>query len=418
MNSDAFIRQFHLLVDSGEIDQAALFVESAIAIDSSNVDARYARGVVAIFDRDFELAEREMRHAIAGRPTFALALHGLGAIAQWRKEYLASIEFFTRALQCDPASSDTSVAFAHSLLALGRYDEGWRHFEARPGGLAHLPRQKGAWDGSPIPNGALAVFGEQGLGDVVQFCRYVPSIANRAQRVYLLLDGPFATLAPLLASLAGVDAIVTDHRAGPSINAHCPIMTLAQIAGASTSTPGDVPYLSVPDERMRRWRARLGVPRSRRVGLVWHGNPRATVRGSDIDARRSISPELLTPLSEVAGIEWYSLQLDMRSKLPSQFNVIELAPEIRDLADTAAIIANLDLVITVDTSVAHVAGAIGAPVWMLNRFDSCWRWGPSDETTSWYPSMRIFRQPSFGNWSPVISDVRRALAAWARDPTV
>jgi hypothetical protein len=157
----------------------------------------------------------------------------------------------------------------------------------------------------------------------------------------------------------------------------------------------------VPAEREARWRDRLGEASARRVGLVWAGNPRSTAPGSDIDSRRSIDPALLAPLAEVPGIEWHSLQLGPAARcgarLAPGFRLRDMTAQIGDFADTAALMANLDLVISVDTSVVHVAGAIGAPTWMLNRFDSHWRWGPDGEATPWYPSVRIFRQPAFGD---------------------
>jgi hypothetical protein len=420
MDAESFKRGFDALIEAARFDEAASLIEAAFPASPDAPLAHYARGVVAIFRREFDAAERELRAVVAAAPDFAPAHHDLGALAQWRKDYQSSIAHLQRAIALDPANRGSYVALAQSLFAAGRYDEGWRCFEAREGGLGQHPRPRGLWDGSPIPGGALGVVAEEGIGDTIQFCRYVATVRDRVARVYLVVDGQYAALAPLLREMDGIDAVVTDRRTGPPINAYVPVMTLAHLAGASPAHPLDVPYLRAPPEREARWRARLGETPLRRVGLVWGGNPRSTARASDIDSRRSIDPALLAPLAEVPGIEWHSLQLGPAAaragRLAAAFRLRDMTEHIGDFADTAALIANLDLVISVDTSVVHVAGAIGAPTWMLNRFDSCWRWGPDGDATGWYPSVRIFRQPAFGDWPSVVAAVRDALAAHDSTP--
>jgi tetratricopeptide (TPR) repeat protein len=435
MDAQVFYQRFDTLMKAREFAAAHALVEVASRIDATALIARYARGVLAMFEHDFVLADKEMQAVLSVDPNYGRAHHNRGAIAQWQQDYQASVAHFRRALALDPASRSTAVSLAHSLMALGQYDEGWNYFEHRSGGLREQPRPRGLWNGTPLPERALAVVGEEGIGDVLQFVRYLPAIRVRVGKLYLLLDGQFASLAPLLASLSEVDAIVTDRKTGPPINAYCPIMSLANIAHASPSDPGTVPYLHAPAERIAAWSARLHEsaamlasstasakqpPRIKRVGLVWGGNSRKSVAATDIDSRRSIDPALLAPLAEVPGIEWHTLQLGAAaqqiSRLSTAFAVHDLTASIKDFSDTAAYINNLDLVITVDTSVAHVAGAIGAPVWMLNRFDTCWRWGANSNgsQTPWYPSMRIFRQPVFGDWQSVVAETGQALSAWSK----
>lgn len=415
--------RFHSLVDEGDFEGAEALVQNALRVDPNSPVARYAHGVLALFRRDFPLADAEMQAVLEADPRYAQAYHNRGVIAQWQQDYTTSISYFRQALALKPDAPDTAVSLSHSLMALGRYEEGWDYYEHRRGGLLQQPRPRGLWDGTPLPQGTLAVMGEQGYGDVLQFCRYVPVIRDRVAKLYLVLDGQFAALAPLLESLAGVDAIITHRNAGPPINAFCHVMTMAHLAGASPSNPGKAPYLYVSRDRIAAWSERLDIGkrgatrRVKRVGLVWGGNPRQRVRESDIDARRSIEPELLDPLAELPGIEWHSLQLGPAARkidrCSSAFQLRDLTASIADFADTAAYISNLDLLITVDTSAAHVAGAIGAPVWMLNRFDTCWRWGAHASTTPWYPTMRIFRQRTYGDWAPVLQEIRQALEAWS-----
>jgi hypothetical protein len=434
MEMQFFPQRFNALLAERDFVAARALIAAASRIDARAVNVRYARGVLAMFEHDFDLADGEMQAVLRADPLYGTAHHDRGAIAMWRQDYPASVAHLRRALALDPTARGTAVALAHSLMAMGRYEEGWSYLEHRAGGLADQPRPRGLWDGTPLPGRALAVVGEEGIGDVLQFLRYLPAIRATVGKLYLFVDGPFASLAPLLASLSEVDAVVPDRTTGPPVNAYCPILSLAHIARASWSNPGVVPYISCPAERVAEWRARLHesgpapegspaiagkAPGIKRVGLVWGGNPRQwTVTGSDIDSRRSVDPALLTPLAKVAGIEWHSLQIGAaarrRIRLSPEFALHDLTEFIKDFADTAAYIENLDLVITVDTSVAHLAGALGAPVWLLNRFDTCWRWGgnAAGSKTPWYPSMRIFRQPAFGDWQSVVAETAQALGTW------
>jgi hypothetical protein len=431
MDAELFIRRFDDLVEERNFTAARILMSQASDRQTTAVMAHYARGVLAMFDHDLELADREMITVLNASPDYAPAHHNRGSIAQWRQDYEASVRHFRRAVALNPAARDSAVSLGHSLFALGRYPEGWNHLASRQGGLAQRPRPRGLWDGTPLPGRALVVTGEEGLGDVLQFVRYVTTIRERVDKLYLLTDGQFAGLASLLVSLPGIDAIVTDRTSGPPIHAYCPIMTLAQICHASLDNPGSTPYLRADAERIAAWRSRIDESTKRfaaatsnrgrlprQVGLVWAGNARQSVAASDIDSRRSIDPALLERLATIDGIEWHTLQMGEAAKkigrLSPRFAIHDLTAEIKDFADTAAYIANLDLTITVDTSVAHLAGAIGAPVWMLNRFDTCWRWGGNTcgARTPWYASMRIFRQPAFGDWPSVVTEVEQALGVW------
>jgi hypothetical protein len=217
----------------------------------------------------------------------------------------------------------------------------------------------------------------------------------------------------LLGSLPQVPMLVARGDVLPPFDLHCPMLSLPLALGTTVDTiPADVPYLSAPAAVAAAWGERLAdYARGLRVGLVWAGNPRAHSPDlAAIDRRRSITPERLAPLFDIEGALFFSLQKD-GPRAPDNLPMIDLMREIGDFADTAALIANLDLVISVDTSVAHLAAAMGKPVWVLDRFDSCWRWLRGREDSPWYPTLRLFRQPVSGDWDAVVARVALALEA-------
>ena len=195
----------------------------------------------------------------------------------------------------------------------------------------------------------------------------------------------------------------------------CPMMSLPLVFDTRLETiPANIPYLFASQTAVEKWRGKLPELDSRlKVGLVWSGNPRSQYTElAATDARRSCDPQFLAPLLEVGGVQFYSLQ-KFGPPAPVQFHLIDKMEACRDFADTAALVANLDLVVSVDTSVVHLAGALNKPVWLLNRFDSCWRWLQNRQDSPWYPAMRIFRQPQPGDWNSVILQVRDELRAAA-----
>ena len=193
----------------------------------------------------------------------------------------------------------------------------------------------------------------------------------------------------------------------PAFDLHTPLLSLPWVLGLTLEAVPSGAYLWPDAALAADWRSRLAIATGLRVGLAWAGSH--TVANAAIDRRRSVPPAHLAPLFQVPGISFVSLQKD-GPPMPAEFPLIDPMPAVRDFADTAAIIANLDLVITVDTAVAHLAAAFGKPVWMLNRFDSCWRWFTGRRDSPWYPSMRIYRQPAPGDWESVIAELARDLS--------
>jgi hypothetical protein len=301
-----------------------------------------------------------------------------------------------------------------ALLAKGGMAAGWREYEWRWETPLMAPARRNfpqlPWDGAPLAK-TLLIHAEQGFGDTLQFCRYAPLAAARGLRVILEVQRP---LVRLLRCLPGIAAVIARGETLPAFDLHAPLLSLPRIFGTILETiPGATPYLSADGAAVEAMRARLTtIPnQGLRVGLVWAGNSYRNLPGmAATDRRRSIPPENLAPLLAVPGVHFISLQKD-GPPAPAAFGLTDLMAEVTDFADTAALISQLDLVISVDTAVAHLAGALGKPVWLLNRFDSEWRWLTGRADSPWYAEMTIFRQTGPGNWDSVIAEVARALQA-------
>jgi hypothetical protein len=263
------------------------------------------------------------------------------------------------------------------------------------------------WKGETDLGKTLLLHGEQGFGDTLQFCRYAAIAKTQGLRIVLEVQPP---LRRLMSSLAGCDQVVARGDPLPDFDFHCPLLSLPRVLGTSDldDIPTSVPYLQAEAKDEALWAGRIAsLPDGvLRVGLAWAGAPRreSPVQAA-FDRRRSLPLGALAPILALPGARFFSLQKGVLAGP----GLVDFMAEMKDFADTAALIANLDLVISVDTSVVHLAGALGKPVWLLNRFDTDWRWLVEGEETPWYPTMRLFRQRSSGDWAGVIDDVVRAL---------
>jgi len=266
------------------------------------------------------------------------------------------------------------------------------------------------WRGQSAEKRTLLIHAEQGLGDSLQFCRYAPLAAARGLKVVLEVQRP---LVRLLRSLSGVELVVEAGGELPSFDFHCPMLSLPLALDTTLATvPSAAFYLQADRALIAAWRTRLAARPGLRIGLAWAG--RSRIHASElaaVDRRRSIALDHLAPLFDLPGFQFFSLQKD-DPKAPADVPLTDFMDEMEDFADTAALIANLDLVISVDTAIAHLAAALGKPVWLLNRYDSCWRWLRTREDSPWYPSLRMFRQPAAGDWRTVIERVGAELRLW------
>jgi hypothetical protein len=297
-------------------------------------------------------------------------------------------------------------------LLRGDYERGWREYEHRwPVAEVKKPEfRRPQWEGEDIAGKTILLQSEQGFGDTIQCLRYVPAVAARAGRVLVRTERGLVRLA---ASVPSNPVILPPEAALPPFDVWCPMLSLPRIFGTRPHTiPADIPYLHPRAALAERWQRRLADLRGLKVGLVWGGNEKHAN-----DFRRSIPFAMLAPILATAGASFVSLQIGPRTAdlatLPAD-TVTDLAAELKDFAETAGAIANLDLVIAVDTAVAHVAGAIGKPVWLLLPLCPDWRWLlPWDDASPWYPTMRLYRQRKLADWPDVIARVAADLGKLA-----
>ena len=365
-------------------------------------------GAVAHGRRAVQLAPRDR----TARYNLALALADAGELAE--------TERLLRELIAErPGDAEAEFELSELLLRQGRWAEGWRAYEARyrmPHTLGLLPQfQAPRWDGRALPGETLLVYGEQGFGDTLQFARFLDQARARVGRLVLGLS---AELRPLLGEHPAVDAAFTGWDEVPAHAAQVPMTSLGLCVGGAEIGMA-APYLSVPDaareraERLLALGGLQGPAAGLKVGLVWAGRPT-----HQDDRRRSLDLRSLAPIMGLPGLTYVSLQkgaaeaeaLGWTGSAP----LFLAGPYLRHFADTAALLARLDLVISVDTAVVHLAGALGVPSWVVLARPSDWRWGDEGEDSAWYPSVRLFRQAQHGDWAEVVARVRTALEAELR----
>jgi hypothetical protein len=295
-----------------------------------------------------------------------------------------------------------------SLLLQGDLETGWTKFDARGRRADAAP-----WHGDDLGGRTIELYTEQGLGDTLQFARFAPLVAARGGRVILQVQRP---LVGLMRSLRGVDQVVATRPASSAFDVQAPLLSLPRILGTRLATiPAEVPYLTADPEKVARWATVIGDRTAGlRIGLVWAGGP-----GFWRDRERSIPVPLLTPLLAplltIGLARWFSLQVGAAAaaniaRLGTD-RLTSLTPRLTDFSETAAAIANLDLLISVDTAIVHLAGALGKPVWVLLPFAPGFLWLLDRDDSPWYPTMRLFRLPSPGGWEPAIARVAEALQA-------
>jgi len=404
-----------LLRSQGRLEEAIACYRAVVRLAPDHIQAHNNMGVALKNLSRLDEAEACFATALRLKPDYTAALSNLGFILMYTGRIAEAEASYREIVRREPQNPEAHTNLAHLLLLAGRLPEGWSEYEWRGRALAahggRLPFAQPQWTGARIPDRVLLIHAEQGLGDTLQFCRYVPLIADRA-RVVLAVQPP---LVSLLRNLEGAERVVAMSDALPAFDYHSPLLSLPRILDTTLDTiPACTSYLKVDDALTSIWARRMGERKGLRIGLTWAGNPRLHLAGaSATDRRRSIPLEAFAPLADLRGVQWISLQKDApamhATQVPQGIQLLDLMEQVSDFGDTAAIISNLDLVISVDTSVVHLAGALGKPIWLLNRFDTCWRWLLDRDDSPWYPTLRQFRQNAPGDWESVIDRVRQAL---------
>jgi len=401
-----------VLEAQGSLEEAASAYSRALTLKPEYTEARFNLSNVAWKRGHFQAAIEGYRRVLEGNPDHLETHCNLGSVLHDQGNFEAALVCYERALEIQP-----DVAYAawnRSLLQLlqGDFNSGWRNFEARQrtkSSPRHFPQP--LWRGQPLNGARILLHAEQGLGDTIQFLRYLPLVQEAGGSVVLCLHKRLRRIARLL---PGLEALVATGETLPPYDWQIPLMSLPLAFGTTLeSIPADVPYLSIPEDAARAASRLVWPTTGLRVGIAWAGSPNHAK-----DRFRSLPLSLMAPLLCIEGIHFFSLQMGPASRqlaaLP--YAVTDLEPFTSDLADTAAQIARLDLVITVDTSIAHLAGALAVPVWTMLGYVADWRWLLNRDDSPWYPTMRLFRQPSLGNWHAVMEAVRTALLERVADP--
>jgi len=393
-------------------DEALAAYDRALAGAPRYAQAHNHRAMALLdLDRPAEALESADR-ALTLASTFADAWYTRGNALRELYRHADAAESFERAIALDPDHASAHWNLADCRLVLGDFARGWEQFEWRwrlpSRGQARRQFTQPQWTGAERLEGrTILLHAELGLGDTLQFCRFATEVARRGARVLLEAQPP---LLPFLHTLEGVASLVARGDPLPPFDLHCPLMSLplalrADVAGIAAR----VPYLASDPARVAAWRERLGAARAPRIGLAWSGS-----QGLRNDKRSTTLRQVLPLLDP--GIEWVSLQKEVpatdAAMLAAHPGIRDVSANLADFADTAALVEVLDLVITVDTSVAHVPGALARPVWILlphNPHD--WRWLLEREDSVWYPTARLFRQPAPGDWESVVRRVRAEIGA-------
>jgi Flp pilus assembly protein TadD len=392
----------------GQFDEAMPYFKKAVQLNSFYSDAWNDLGSAVLQNGLYNEAVEYYRKALQCNPNHVNACYSLGTVLLTMGKYQESLHFFHRAISLKPDFPRAHFNLAFVLLLLADFKNGWKEYFWRWGTEEfRIPNwQQPIWDGADLTGKTLFIHVEQGFGDMIQIVRYIPMVADRGGKVILQCQ---KELLSLIKNVEGVEHIIALQEPLPVFDIHCPLLCIPMIFDTDLDTiPAKIPYIKAEDLLVKRWRDRLGRSSAVKVGLIWQGNP-----VHKRDRERSIAFEKLVALADIKGISFYSLQKEEgsgESRNPScGLKLIDFMDEVQDFSDTAALIENLDLVISVDTSVAHLAGAMGKPVWTLLQYSPDWRWMLDREDSPWYPTMRLFRQPSLGDWESVIERVNREL---------
>jgi Flp pilus assembly protein TadD len=400
-----------VLKEGGRLEEAVAAYRQAIVLNPDFPDAHNNLGIALRDQGRLEEAIDAYRKAVALMANFPEAHNNLGNALKDTGDMEAAIAASRQAIALKPDFAEAHFNLGIMLLVQGNFTDGWREYEWRWRTRDFIPSQRDfsqpVWDGRPFEGRTLLLHAEQGFGDTLQFIRYLPLVARRGARVIVECQEPVRRLVQMMSADL---TVVARGRPLPAFDVHCPLLSLPHLfATDEANIPGNAAYLHADAAEAAAWRDRLADhSASLKVGLVWAGRPTHSN-----DRNRSIKLANFAPLARIPGVRFVSLQKGeaaAEAKSPPEgMELPDLTGELNDFADTAALIAALDLVIAVDTAVVHLAGAMGKPVWVLLPFAPDWRWLLNRNDSPWYPTMRLFRQHQPGQWTPVIAEIRQEL---------
>ena len=415
----AVISRGTILRDLARHDEAIDCYRKAVAISPDHAEAHHGLGLTLLErDRPDEALEA-FRRALAIRPDYAEALYNCGVALHDLDRHAEALASYQQALALEPDMAAAHWNEAAVRLSLGDLAGGFEKFEWRwkvPEQWHRAPAVRAApWRGEDLAGRSILVFMEQGMGDVIQFVRYLPLLAARGAKVTFFCD---ARLMRLLRPITGGIQLISRVAVGEAFDYQCALLSLPHAFKTElASIPAAGPYLTAEPDRVARWKERIGAP-GLKVGIVWQGNPLGKV-----DRGRSIALAHYAALARVPGVRLISLQkvhgLDQLARLPADVPIENLGAELDPAADwfvdAAAAMMSLDLIVTSDTSIAHLAGALGRPTWVALKLVADWRWLRERTDCPWYPTMRLFRQTRSGDWAPVFAAIARELQALVQD---
>jgi tetratricopeptide (TPR) repeat protein len=409
---EAKVNRANALLELDRVDEAIAAYEAVIALQPGHAGAHFNRGNALAERHRLPEAIAAYDRAIGLAPGYAKAHNNRGLALRALNRPEEALASYGRAIAIDKDFAEAHLNAAHVLLSLGDFTRGFAAYEWRwkiESTAAHRRAfRQSLWLGAaPIGGKTILLHAEQGLGDTIQFARYAKLLA-RAGATVVLEVAP--TLKQLMSGMDGAARVVATGEALPVFDLHCPLASLPlAFKTEPASIPAEIPYLAASPERMDKWRPRIDVLARPRIALAWSGNA-----AHANDRNRSIPLARLEPLWSLEGASFISVQRDVREAdagvLSGAARLVHVGDELSDFADTAAVLALADLVISVDSAVAHLAGAMGRPVWILLPCSPDWRWMLAREDSPWYPTARLFRQPAIGDWESVLERVRQELA--------
>ena len=399
------------LLDIGQAGEA----EQVLRDGPDSAAWHHLRGLAWAEQNQFTLAAQSFQRAVTLNPDEAASWSNLGMVLKVEGRFAESIAAHDRAVALSAGEPRYRVNRAVALLKAGRWQQAWEDYEARLE-LTDVPLVEAGRllpslrPGDRLNGLTIMALHEDGFGDTLQFLRYLPLLAARGARVVAYVPPPLARLMRLV---PGVAAVVTDRRRVPAHDYVCPMFSLPRVFASTVDSLPPVPAVAIDPALIRHWAGRLPLG-GLRVGSVWAGQARPSLPGfGTLDRRRSAGLAAFQPVLDVAGVSFVSLQAGpaARQRPPPGVEIADPMQDVKDFADTAAIIAGLDLVISVDTSVVHLAGLVGKPVFLLDRYDGCWRWLSGRRDSPWYAGLTIFRQQTPGDWSGAMAQAAASLEA-------